>query len=758
MKKLCIIPYVLFLIVLSSFAYSATELYTKVAIAWTFAETSGLLLDHEGNNDSLTADVVNKTESGINGNAWAFTDRNPDNISLPTSAFSGADEQAFYCWINPKNVTYVYILMADKPGQASTKVLIQSDFDGFWRVAIGGAEETITSVGTQHRYVTERWQTIGYTYDGSSLCAIRNDTVVGCTEASGNVQNFASVWLGVAADGSEDYSGWLDECYVFDQNLTVQNILDLWGGDYYPFSGAGGDYFEVTARSVLFNTSMAAFNLTINGTLYNTSNGTIVTDVQNNAAGLHNFNISATNHNTVYYYQHNISTDLVAYLNYSYCLLNITAEEYNGTVINSYTINATSASDNQVVSTTNGSIIISVNKNVEYTVFIDAAGYAYANKTLLTNDNIKFMNFSLYPTNSILMYVRDEGTGLLLTENSTALFSYDGGEFTENITNGTHLVESLTPAQYTITFDSESYESRVYIVTVTNRSHQTLTAFLTSSTSTTTFTVLDANSGSDVINALVTMYRTMNGSWAAIEARYTDITGRAQFSYTSSVNYKFYISRTNYTNLVFYLNPILFDSYTIELEPIISLDHAQDYDHTAIIYDPKLFYVGVDNNFTWIIQNPYGELIQYGYNLTWDGGYSTASGSNAIGEQLNTNFTLTGLGSLDQITLHYYYETTIAGIRNFTYYYPVIIATSNNTMLANKNTTYGLGLFERVFITVVMVLFIVGIATMVGQALAGMGLGLAMFGFFVYIGFLPVWLVLITITVGLLIITARPEV
>ena len=80
-----------------------------------------------------------------------------------------------------------------------------------------------------------------------------------------------------------------------------------------------------------------------------------------------------------------------------------------------------------------------------------------------------------------------------------------------------------------------------------------------------------------------------------------------------------------------------------------------------------------------------------------------------------------------------------------------------DTMIQNKNTTYGLGIFTRVTIVTIILLFIMGIASLVGKPIPGLALCLLLLGYFNYIGFIEIWLTLITITFGLLYIAAKQE-
>jgi hypothetical protein len=62
-------------------------------------------------------------------------------------------------------------------------------------------------------------------------------------------------------------------------------------------------------------------------------------------------------------------------------------------------------------------------------------------------------------------------------------------------------------------------------------------------------------------------------------------------------------------------------------------------------------------------------------------------------------------------------------------------------------------LFERLLIATIIILFTVGIATLVGQALPGVALGLFVYGFLCYIGFVPLWAILPSMLIGFFFLT-----
>jgi hypothetical protein len=112
---------------------------------------------------------------------------------------------------------------------------------------------------------------------------------------------------------------------------------------------------------------------------------------------------------------------------------------------------------------------------------------------------------------------------------------------------------------------------------------------------------------------------------------------------------------------------------------------------------------------------------------------------------------------MDTVTLYYYYTRNDIGIKNFTAYFPISVPASNYTMAGNKDRTYGLGLVERVLVSVICIIIVVGICAMMGQIIPGMGLGLVCMGYLMYIGFLPLWAGLLPVIMGVLYLITKVE-
>ena len=388
--------------------------------------------------------------------------------------------------------------------------------------------------------------------------------------------------------------------------------------------------------------------------------------------------------------------------------------------------------------------------NGTYNVTIICTDYALtdnvANITVSGHTNY---TFTLWKSNSVRITILDEITLAPIMSNVTVRWTSNATTW-ENVTSTSQLfVYNLTPATYTLLFYSSNYSTRTYTITVGNATSQTLIAYMISSTYSTIFTIKDIDTFAILDNTSITMYKQNGTGWVTVESKYSDISGKSQFYYDPIGSYKFQLDKEGYEQYVFFLNPILFSTYDVYMTKTSLLNYSVDFDKVSIIYAPTQFWNGENVTFNWLISSPDGLLTAYGINLTYPGGNCSTSGSNAIGSQLSCHVNITGATVYNTVRLIYNYTTTTSGFREYTVYLPIIVnGTAGATWMSNKSQTYGLGIFERLLIATIIIIFTVGIATLVGQALPGIALGLFVFGFLCYIGFVPLWSILPSMLIG----------
>lgn len=433
--------------------------------------------------------------------------------------------------------------------------------------------------------------------------------------------------------------------------------------------------------------------------------------------------------------------------------LNFNASDYyTGENISNFSVTITNSyGDVLNDATTNGTLFFPV-KNTTYTVNATSKGFLNYSVSLSIGSDLN--NTLLFKrNNSIYAQIKDETTGLLITENVTIRVSNVYGESIYYTTSGAYYLYDLIAADYTLRFSSVSYSERSFNQSVSNGTSILLTAFLAKNTEETILTILDSDTAATVEGASIIMERTINSTWQTVESRNSDITGRAQFNYILSTKYRFTVTKSGYDTKIFTLDPILFSSYDVYINKILSLNNTLDYDQVIISISPTTYEMGT-NVFTIMFYSPYDNLITYGYNLSYPTGVAGGSGTSTSGESFSRAFNVTPQ-PFDTVTLNYFYQSDVSGFKNFTVSYPINYINNNTynmTMMSNKNKTYGLGLLERILIATMLILLVVGLGTLYGKALPSLVIGILLWGYFSYIGFIPFWAIALPLVAGLLLL------
>jgi len=613
--------------------------------------------------------------------------------------------------------------------------------------------------------------------NGTSAQLYVNGTLVDSKSKNSFIQeDTLTFYLSSDTAGNREFRGIIDELSFWEEGFNKNDCEYEWN------AGAGREWNGVipTPDPVItesYNTETyenKTENILVRFEHYNITSNSNATLIYNNTE--YNGIINHIDNNNVTF-EFNITAPKVysdetdVYFNWSYALeyANLTYE-YGNTSTKNQTINwnlsvyprinltvSDALTDLAITNfTVNGTYSIDgsyyLQQEVgtyEYIVTAPAYELKYVNISFSEN-NLTEVNVKLYTKNSINIQVKDEATNSLITDNITIRFySEEYGETINYTSTGTLYAENLTASEYQITFSGLNYDSRTYIVTISENTSQQLIAYLQTNLSSTIFTFRDQDTNEILEDVLISMYRNINGSWLTVESQYSDITGKAEFNYIAGANYKFFASKDLYTDYVFYLEPVLFSEYDVKLEKTVLLEEAGDYQGVSIIYDPYSYKNNFNNTFIFIIQSPAGELSYYGYNITTPTELVTNAGTNAIGGQLSSTIEVTGADYYDKVIIDYWYYTSLSGRRDFKVSFPIIdIEEGNNTFISNRDKKYGLGLLERVLIVTIIAIFVIGIATLVGKPIEGMGLALFVLGYMAYIGFIEKWAVLVSIVVG----------
>lgn len=520
-------------------------------------------------------------------------------------------------------------------------------------------------------------------------------------------------------------------------------------------------YTNLTVYSVVTNASVATpFNLSVQGGKNYTLTGA-ATNIYLRA-GQMNFTWSKSG-----WYGLNFSQNVTVLANTTAttsgaydALLNVTATDVLlNTTINIFNLTAQNSTwfFNDTRATTSGSTGTPVLQGLEYLLLIDAPGYSLANTTITPTNSTPRHQFTLYTQNSVYVNIFDEDLGTPIYANITIVVSGANYSTTNYTATSTFFVDNLLDGDYSFKLSGENYTLKTYTVTVGGRSTQTLNAYLSASTSQTIFTMIDRDSLATLEGVTATMYRLINSTWTVVESKSSDITGRVQWTYTPGVKYRFSLSLTDYQSRVFDLDPILFSSYTVDMEKVVSLSNASEQIGVSIIFSPRSFSSDDTGNFTFLVSSPGGVLINYGANITFPLGTAEDTGTNAIGETFSLPFNLTGATASDTFILRYWYNTTIGGYREHTQTYRIRGLYGTTSMEALKNNHFGLGLLERIILGTVLTIIMAGVAMLVGGAMVAGVVTLLFLGLLLYVGLFPLWAVIVSMVIGFILLANKGD-
>jgi len=596
----------------------------------------------------------------------------------------------------------------------------------------------------------------------------------------------------------------IDELYIFNRSLSAGEIGELYNGGagfFYPFGDgpppANESNLTITTDDVSngYENHSYIYNLSIETDYYNVTDtdatflydgvyyapsitGSSLTYVKssvnysvtvptsyivlNNSDVVYNWFYNVTINTTKTNYTRGTSNQTVYY---DFPRLNVSAVNgYSQQVINNFTGNITGTDYYNIFNVTNGYSLLRVLKDpFNYSIYLDAPGYAVTNESnyktysLTNGSNLTAhkIQFSLYSENSVYVYVRSEIDSSIITGLTTITVSGNSSETSYNTTNGTIYITGLTDGAYNFKFNSGNYTERIYGVTVASRSYQVLNAYLSPSTDTVILTIKDYDTGATIEAASLSMSRLINSSYVIIESKFSDITGRAQFTYTNNIKYRFYVTKENYTSKTFDLDPVIFSSYDVRINKVLSQGNPLDYSGVSINFNPKIFYNNAKNNLTFYFSSPGGLFQSYGYNISYPGGFYYNTGTNAVGENFDFNISIASAGLFDTVNITYYYDVTTDDFKYYKQSYSIhgAVSLGNNTYYDNLAEDYGLGVFERLLIATLIMLIVGGVVSLLGGAIPGLIVSLLGMGIFTFLGFVPIWVFLIYATGGFILMT-----
>jgi hypothetical protein len=226
------------------------------------------------------------------------------------------------------------------------------------------------------------------------------------------------------------------------------------------------------------------------------------------------------------------------------------------------------------------------------------------------------------------------------------------------------------------------------------------------------------------------------------------------------VRYRFIVAKEDYSTRIFELDPIdatnAIAGYTVRLRQSAALQTPIPYTRVFIELNPTSGYKNNESyNVTLTILSPYGSLSEYNIDINAPGVNETATGNNPYGETLTVPITITGATTGDAIKITYTYTEATTGTITTTRTFLIETTPADYTWGGLRDTDYGFTTFEKALVATVGTILAAGFGFLFAGALIGGLIGLLMLGFWYYLGFLTLWMILPTVFGGLFLIIWR---
>lgn len=423
-----------------------------------------------------------------------------------------------------------------------------------------------------------------------------------------------------AENGADGSQGIWDEIGVWNRTLSQAEITTLWAsGSPITYPWTGGTTFTLTATDSYNATSINEFNVTmvnITGSYdYNTTGGSIAIQ---NLTGLYNITFYATDYEPKYYSNYNVSSNLAGSLNYAYKRVNVTVNSsINGTAISNFTLDyfSLNSSDSGSLNSSGSQVFFYSNTNETYNFTINAAGFATHTvlETITTNS---IYNYTLYPTNSLQIYVYNEINNTLMSANVTLEMISAASAINYTIENGTRLIQNITAGDYTLRFEATNYAEKFYYLTINDLHYYTVNLYLLPTNYTSNCVATVYNEYSDYVEgATVKMlkYFTDTNSYQIVDMIITNFEGQGVLS--CELNTEFYKFIIEYDSEIF-LETSPSYIYDTELTFQINLQDTTDlkfFSISDLVYD--LTFNNVTNNFRYVWSNAGSTVVQACLNV-----------------------------------------------------------------------------------------------------------------------------------------------
>lgn len=268
-------------------------------------------------------------------------------------------------------------------------------------------------------------------------------------------------------------------------------------------------------------------------------------------------------------------------------------------------------------------------------VRIWADGYAYEYRNITFTTDLQNLSVTLYEDTLIRVSTYDINGNALNDTNIT--FSKTGYSFDANTGADNIYYNTFTEGNYTITVSRESYSDSDYFVTLNNGSYILLNTYLDleEDTFSRTFTVKRSDNSNNVQDALLSFYRTINGSQTLVTQVYSDYNGQALAFLDATQEYLLRVSHPIYLSKEISFTPTD-ASYVVYIGEGYVPEYETVYDDVSynILPTYNILYQGNFYDFNFSISSSQGQLEYWGLSVDNNGVVTT---KNITGQPSGSN-------------------------------------------------------------------------------------------------------------------------
>jgi surface protein len=307
-------------------------------------------------------------------------------------------------------------------------------------------------------------------------------------------------------------------------------------------------------------------------------------------------------------------------------VLNITALA-NGTVLSNFTVTLTPGNS---TFTSTGSVLVSIIKNLTYTVDLVGEGAGVGSVTMNWSNDTNYLVFNV-SYNNLQIFFFNELNNSPIYDNVSVTLSSITNSFTGSNVTGNLTLMWIPPDLYQILLTATGYSNKEYNINIyMNNTLQVLNTTLIPNASSTLFMITIQDLISRVIpGARIIISRAYGGVWTVIADSYTDDGGVVYIPLESGTPYVVTIIANGYLTKTFtYTFLAANNPYTFKLSSTSGTVYTDVFNDLNYTYSPtNTLLVNGSNTFTL-------NVLSLSSSLTWASINSSLNNSNLSGNPI----------------------------------------------------------------------------------------------------------------------------